>query len=189
MAKPKNGFKKTVHFLITSINIMLNSKGKVSIKCEEGIEQNDSGLFQMSEAALDNLADKVGATGAAMLRNAIATSFDDNRYSVECTWNEKGKKVLDQNGKEIMDTSTGKAQVFKISHWGTNLLTSAITLGADARGYINRMNELGDIEAIRDANKERANRKLAAQKAKLAAEKLSKEAPEVDAEATEDEKL
>jgi len=189
MAKPKHGFKKTVHFLIATINIILNSAGKVSIKCEEGIEQNPSGVFQLSEAALNNLADKVGCVNFTMLRNAVADSFDDNRFSIECVWNEKGKKVLDDKGDEIMDTATGKAQVFKISHWGTNLLTSKITLGADARAYISNLNTQGDLMAIQNQNKEVAARKLAAQKAKLAAEKLTNDASVVDAEAAEDEKL
>jgi hypothetical protein len=175
---------------ITDINDEENSNGKVAI-IGTPCEQNESGVFQMSVAMLDNIAKKSGALTTSTFVSALKkgiNDFDDSELNFDAVYVTAGD-VVTNNGKEVIDPETGDPMTFTKDHWRID--NFKVVLGEVASSYISRINEKADMQiaiqqkqAALNAATERRKRRNAAKKAAM---KTSTPEVSLDSDDSDDE--
>lgn len=152
---------KTFIFVVKSIDTRINKNGKLTVKCEEGIECNPKGVFQFNEDHLNNFAQNLRATNVNILADAISASFDDSKLSVNAIWVEEGAPVIDfKTGEQVEDPSSDDGLMYHTTaHWRTDTLSFELVLGEDAKAYVADLNREQGLRELAEARKGRRGSK------------------------------
>jgi len=179
--KPVAKKPTTFTFVVKSIDTRINKNGKLTVKCEEGVECNPKGVFQFNEDHLNNFAQNLRATNVNILADAISASFDDSKLSVNAVWVEEGAPVIDfKTGEQVEDPSSDDGLMYHTTaHWRTDTLSFELVLGEDAKAYVADLNREQGLRELAEARK---GRRKGSPSPKV-------ETPKVVVDTTEDEDL
>jgi phosphoenolpyruvate carboxylase len=169
---------KQVKLAIVSIATGLNRNGKITIRTAAS-QYNESGIFQLTEAHLDNIADAAMRVDSETLGDAIAIgnqNFEESVLVVTFRYCKAGEAIgLDKDGNPIV--SADGSEVFTKDHWRTESFDT-LELAESAADFIKDL--LRDVAKDRLAAKRNGKRSV-----KPAARIERKAAPVVNDEAAE----